>query len=252
MKALTLPSVDGVVERDPLDFNRTPAWVVELIVPLLGQPRTVLDVGCGDGAIGRVLRQKWPCVEMAGVEIHDTRRLLADKAEMPDGGWVYECVFADWLCEGWPVPWPDLPIGHELIISNPPFNAALAFLEKALGRVAPGGTVAFLLPTHWDHDCDVNADKTPRADGKPRVKYERQRFLDKLRTPDGRDGYARFPIVGGGPNPARPSFKQKGTASDRYAWFLFGEQWAGQPGRRLHAIPPEEPSGQMTLEVGNG
>jgi hypothetical protein len=102
-------------------------------------------------------------------------------------------------------------------------------------RVAPGGTVAFLLPTHWDHDPDVESD------------FARQRFLDSLRLPNGREGYCKLAIVGGGPYPARPSFKKGGTASDRYAWFMFGERWAGQPSRRLHAIPPPESPAQLSL-----
>jgi SAM-dependent methyltransferase len=230
-----LPSLSSTVERDPLDFNRTPAWVVQLVVPLLGQPRTVLDVGCGDGAIGRVLRQAWPGTSIGGVEIH-AGRARSEWGKPYDG-----MIHGDWTLD-MVVRAPDL------IISNPPFGlAALDFLKRAVERAAPDGTVAFLLPTHWDHDPDVEAAREVAPSGERYEPFARQRFLDSLRTPDGREGYARFPIVGGGPNPARPSFKMKGTASDRYAWFLFGEQWAGQPGRRLHAIPPEEPSAQLTL-----
>lgn len=236
MKEQAIPGLESATRRDPLDFNRTPAWCVELLIPHLGQPQTVLDVGCGDGAIGRVLRQAWPGVDMAGVEIDSHRRTWSEKAAMPDGAWVYECTFADWLSDAWPVPWPESNIGYDLIISNPPFGlTALRFLERAIERVAPGGTVAFLLPTHWANDPDVESD------------YARQRFLDSLRLPDGREGYCKLEIVGGGPYPARPSFKRGGTASDRYAWYMFGERWAGQPSRRIHAIPPAEESGQISI-----
>ena len=44
-----LPGAEDAVERDPLDFNRTPPWLAQLLVPHLGTPRTVLDVGCGYG-----------------------------------------------------------------------------------------------------------------------------------------------------------------------------------------------------------
>jgi SAM-dependent methyltransferase len=221
-----LPSLSSTLERDRLDFNRTPAWVVQLLVPHLGAPRTVLDVGCGDGAIGKVLRQAWPRVQLHGIEAHPGRA-----AECSGTYTVTE--IGDWLGALYNVGYPRWA---DLIISNPPFGlAALPFLKRAVERVAPGGTVAFLLPTHWDHDPDVESA------------FARQRYLDSLRLPDGREGYARFPIVGGGPNPARPSFKKGGTASDRYAWFMFGERWAGQPGPRLHAIPPPEPSAQLSL-----
>lgn len=225
-----LLGAEDAVTRDPLDFNRTPAWVVQLLVPHLGAPRTVLDVGCGDGAIGRVLRQAWPRVQLHGIELHPAR------AKECSGVYVVTEI-GDWLGSLYDVGYPRWA---DLVISNPPFGlAALAFLQRAVERVAPGGTVAFLLPTHWDHDPDVDSA------------FARQRWLDSLRLPDGREGYAKLAVVGGGPYPARPSFKKGGTASDRYAWFMFGERWAGQPSRRIHAIPPEEPTRQLGL-LGGG
>ena len=211
-------------ERDPLDFNRTPAWCVELLIPHLGEPRTILDAGCGDGAIGKVLRYHFPLASMYGVEIHAQR---AREAQIHYSGIIEQ----SWTTTG------ITPSYADLIISNPPFGLpALEFLRRALERVRPGGTVAFLLPTHWDHDPDAKTD------------FARQRFLDSIRLPDSREGYAKLAIVGGGPNPCRPSFRGgSSTATDRYAWFMFGEQWAGQPSRRLHAIPPAVESRQGRL-----
>ena len=232
-----LPGVEGAIERDQLDFNRTPAWVVQLLVPHLGAPRTVLDIGCGDGAIGRVLRQAWRNAAIYGIELDRHRADAADKAHV--GGCVGVPVYDEvWFTNALAGPGAEYPwrLGVDLFISNPPFGlAALDFLKRAVERVALGGTVAFILPTHWDHDPDVESA------------FARQRFLDSLRLPDGREGYCKFVIVGGGPYPARPSFKKGGTASDRYAWFMFGERWAGQSSRRIHAIPPEVESGQGAL-----
>lgn len=242
MKPQPLPSLSSVTERDPLDFNRTPAWCVELLIPHLGQPRTVLDVGCGDGAIGRVLRQAWPAARIIGIELERARRIESIKSfnhwlgetKMTYCG-VYNRDWTSWERHSFDL---DFPAGPDLIISNPPFGVtALRFLKRAIERVAHGGTVAFLLPTHWANDPDVEND------------YARQRFLDGLRLPDGRDGYCKLEIVGGGPYPARPSFKKGGTASDRYAWHMFGERWAGQPSRRIHAIPPAVASTQLELAV---
>lgn len=212
-------------DRDPLDFNRTPAWCVELLIPHLGQPQTILDAGCGDGAIGKVLRRAFPDAYIAGVETHDGRAESAKE--------TYDLVYVqDWASVGY--SWNQRP---DLIISNPPFGlAALDFLRCALARVRPGGTVAFLLPTHWDHDPDVKTG------------FARQRFLDSIRLSDGREGYCKLAIVGGGKNPARPSFRGgSDSASDRYDWYMFGTPWAGQPSRRLHAIPPAAESAQVTL-----
>ena len=59
--------------------------------------------------------------------------------------------------------------------------------------------------------------------------YARQRFLDSIRLPDGREGYTKLAIVGGGPNPCRrPSFRGGAeSATDRYSWFMFGGPWRG-------------------------
>lgn len=141
---------EGATSRDPLDFNRTPAWVAELLIPELGQPATILDAGCGDGAIGKVLRQAFTTARIWGVELNIQRAALADQSR------IYNKVGGfDWCAdlEEWRHP-DNAPF--DLIISNPPFGlAALDFLRCALARVRPGGTVAFLLPTHWDHDPEI-------------------------------------------------------------------------------------------------
>ena len=134
--------------RDPLNFNRTPAWRVELLIPELGQPRMILDAGCGDGAIGKVLRQAFPDASLDGAEVNRARRRA--------------CIESNAYRRVWDGDWTDMALSYgigtfsfspDLIISNPPFGlAALDFLKCALARVRPGGTVAFLLPTHWDHD----------------------------------------------------------------------------------------------------
>ena len=245
--------VPEAVDRDELDFNRTPAWCVELLIPHLGQPRTILDAGCGDGAIGKVLRRAFPKVVLLGIELHPGRAKWAREND-------YDVVQWDSFTNTM------FSFGNnaDLIISNPPFGlAALDFLRCAIARVRPGGTVAFLLPTHWDHDCDASCgDPLPapkkskpapryseeQIERSKREKFARQRFLDSIRLRDGREGYCKLAIVGGGPNPARPSFRGgSDSASDRYAWFMFGEKWAGQPSRRLHAIPPAAESPQLRL-----
>jgi len=242
------------VDRDPLDFNRTPAWCVELLVPHLGQPKTILDAGCGDGAIGKALRAPFHSAVIIGVETHAERLRAAALASCSPYGSVYDdMITRNWLEDHYTLT-EDNP---DLIISNPPFGlAALDFLQCALARVRPGGTVAFLLPTHWDQDVDANcgpdAPKTKdRELYQQRISHEqyaRQRFLDSIRLPDGREGYTKLAIVGGGPNPCRPSFRGGAdSATDRYSWFMFGKPWAGQPPRRLHAIPPATPNPQTSL-----
>lgn len=237
-------------DRDPLDFNRTPAWVVELLIPELGQPATILDAGCGDGAIGKVLAEHLHPNRLKGVEIDKARANKAFESAAYNSIW-----HIDWLAED--VSRDKAFSEVDLIISNPPFGlAALDFIRCAIARIRPGGTVAFLLPTHWAQDvdelCGPDAPKTKdRELYRQRLSHEqyaRQRFLDSIRLPNGHEGYAKLEIVGGGPNPCRPSFRGgPNTATDRYAWFMFGEKWAGQPSRRLHAIPKAETSTQLEI-----
>lgn len=250
------------IDRDPLDFNRTPAWCVELVVPYLGQPRTIVDAGCGDGAIGKVLKIAFPHSWLVGVEF-DRARINAALDSHTGRQCTYDCVDGmNWLGETGDDlrNWADIGVyrsAPDLIISNPPFGLlALDFLRCAVARVRPGGTVAFLLPTHWDQDVDANCgpdapktkDRELYALRITHEQYARQRFLDSLRLPDGREGYTKLAIVGGGSNPCRPSFRGGAdSATDRYTWYMFGEPWAGQPPRRLHIIPPALPSGQLTL-----
>lgn len=55
--------VESATSRDPLDFNRTPAWVVELLVPHLGQPQTILDAGCGGRGDWEGVTQPFPSID---------------------------------------------------------------------------------------------------------------------------------------------------------------------------------------------
>ena len=76
-KAQTGPAQASFVEnshgRHDDDFYRTPGEVTaalcdELVLRGI-TPRTILDVGCGDGAIALVLRRSFPSVWIEGVEI---------------------------------------------------------------------------------------------------------------------------------------------------------------------------------------
>jgi SAM-dependent methyltransferase len=202
-------------QRD--DFYRTPAPCTQALVEELKchgiEPRTILDVGCGDGGIGRVLRQAWPETELWGVESNLGRCTTADKAiarEDPRIGnvMVYNHVWHRLYENG--ISAPRTP---DLIISNPPFRHALRFLELALQRVRPGGHVCFLLPSQWDQETNQDAEGRPR---------ERGRFLDKLRLPDGREGYRKLNYEG------RVGFRGDGK-TDRitYTWYVFGPGFEG-------------------------
>ncbi len=105
-------------------------------IPLPG-PARVLDVGCGPGNSTRVLRERWPGAELAGLD--NSREMIAQaRAEGPDAVWILADAAA-WKPEG---DW-------DVVFSN----AALQWLPdherllpRLLGWVAPGGCLAVQVP----------------------------------------------------------------------------------------------------------
>jgi SAM-dependent methyltransferase len=194
------------------DFYRTPALVTKAFCDefalRVGVPGTVLDVGCGDGAIGKAIRQAWPKVEVHGIELDTGRfRAACDPTTCP-----YELVWqADWLAL-WTLPTDAAPLWQamewDLIIFNSPFKHALSFKRLALNRVRPGGHVASLVISQYDQET-VHDD-------------ERGRFLDSLRKADGSEGYGQLKYKG------RVDFRGDGNG-DRvaYKWLVIGPGFEG-------------------------
>jgi hypothetical protein len=136
-------------DRPELDFARTPAWAVRAILPFLGEPLCTIDLGCGDGAIGTVLREAWgESVHIHGVELDDTRaktaRSLVSSVKVSfDPCRTYDdvtCADATTFTES---------SDDDLVIANPPFVLAAEFFAAAVKIVRPGGLIAFLLRGTW-------------------------------------------------------------------------------------------------------
>lgn len=149
-------------KRDPLDFNRTPAWAVRAALPYFGRPLNITDLGCGDGAIGAALREVWGTgVSIVGFDAHEGRADEADRGGDYDEAWHADILGADFD--------PSSVDGSDLVISNPPFARAIDFLDVALKMARPGGLVAFLLRATW-------VVPAPRADiPKPDLLFLRRR-----------------------------------------------------------------------------
>ncbi len=179
-----MSSTNRGAPRDPLDFYRTPAEAVRAILPYVGRPRTVVDLGCGDGAIGYIVaEQVGACTtDIIGVEIDPTRAAVAEA-----GGGYHTVVVADVLL--WEPT--DAQRHFDLAILNPPFRHAEAFVERALSIVRHGGTVAALVRLGW-------------LAGQKRAAFHRAHPCDVY-------VFSR-----------RPSFTGGGTDSSEYAWLLYG------------------------------
>lgn len=125
-------SVTGHNEiRDPDDFYATPKWCVDVVLPYLPDLRglSILEPGCGDGAIMRALP---PGLAVSGVELNAAR---ASRARDLRRGVVYRADFLEWAKN---------VADHEfdLAIGNPPFKLAMDFVRET-HRIAR--VVAFLL-----------------------------------------------------------------------------------------------------------
>lgn len=151
--------------RDPLGWPeadcRTPAWAVRAILPRLVElvpaitlhssgeswPTTVLDAGCGTGAIADVLAEAYSPDALYGVDVR------GPAGRMPAGWWR---ICTDWLRGHYNGP-------AALVVSNPPFtlpgwrrgpyvpefDGVLRFTRRAL-EVAP--VACILHRSGWWHE----------------------------------------------------------------------------------------------------
>jgi hypothetical protein len=131
-----LRSAAGQYPRHEWDLYVTPVEVIEAVLAMVTvEPDRVLDVGANDGRWGAAAQARWPLAQVSGVELRPVER--------PAG-------FARWytgdFLEGakWLSP-------YDLIIGNPPYALAEAFIRAAIGLLWDGGEVCFLLQSQFLH-----------------------------------------------------------------------------------------------------
>jgi hypothetical protein len=116
-------------ERKERDLYETPAWATEALLPHLRPLKVIWEPACASGKMVRVLAtvaEVWGCDIEPGAEF----------------------VYADFLG-----PTPRVDVDYiSAIITNPPYELATEFIERALDRTRHlGGLVAMLLRTDFDH-----------------------------------------------------------------------------------------------------
>ena len=102
--------------RIPLDFYRTPEWLVEALVPHLPYDDTVLDPACGDGAILHVLSAHYD--KTVGIDV-DAERLERCACSEKHLGNALEMGSL-----------PDVG----LVVMNPPYQFAMDFVQHHVER----------------------------------------------------------------------------------------------------------------------
>jgi trans-aconitate 2-methyltransferase len=114
----------------------------ELVVRVDGDPRTIVDLGCGPGHLTAVLRARWPEATVLGV---DSSPEMIDRARAGNHDADASYELAD--VSTWE---PDGPV--DLIVSNALFQWVpdrLAVIDRLRGHVAPGGTFALQTPNNY-------------------------------------------------------------------------------------------------------
>jgi trans-aconitate 2-methyltransferase len=122
----------------------------------LAAPAAVFDLGCGAGNVTRILGQRWPGAEVAGVDA--SAAMLKAAAEAAPGVRWIEADLQTWA--------PPRPA--DLIFSN----AALHWLDdharlfpRLLAGLAPGGVLAVQMPRN--HAAPSHAEMVRAAEGGP-------------------------------------------------------------------------------------
>lgn len=181
-------------ERRADDFYATPAWVTKAILPHLVKDlpvvdSDVLDPCCGEGAILKVCREVRATspamaahgMNLRGIELDRPRGDTCRAAGFPCE--IGDALLRDFDEDGWG--------GPNLIITNPPYNLAQSFLERAFDEVGAGGTIAFLL---------------------------RLNFLGSQKRASSHRAHPSDVYV----LPRRPSFTGGGTDATEYCWMVWG------------------------------
>lgn len=111
---------DSGYERRELDCYETPEWVTDALIPHLRQLNYVWEPAAGSGKMVRALQKH-------GLKVSDS--------DIKSGKDFLDCV----------------PYLASAIITNPPYEKATEFIERALHLMKSFGLVAMLLRTDFDH-----------------------------------------------------------------------------------------------------
>lgn len=177
--------------------------IVERVAEVSTLPERIVEPTAGDGPFVRALRRNYGAdPKIVAVDI------VADGyAEKCIAAGASKFVHADFLTI------PDAALAEvDLIVGNPPFNAAAAIVRKCV-RAAPNAIIAFLLPVGF-----LGATKTDAKGLRRDAAFWRE-----------------CPIQYAAALHPRPSFTADGrTDRMEYALFGFGKAWSlANDGRRI-------------------
>jgi len=135
------------------DHRLRPAFDLLAQIPAT-EPKHIFDLGCGTGALTRILAERWPGSHVTGID-QSPQMLARARAESSDIAWI-EGDISSWS--------PASPA--DLIFSN----AALHWLDDhqnllpgLLSKLAPGGVLAVQMPRNHGAASHVEMAAVARA-----------------------------------------------------------------------------------------
>jgi trans-aconitate 2-methyltransferase len=116
---------------------------VELVTRIGAQePASVVDLGCGPGSLTTLLRERWPGADIRGL---DSSPEMIERARAVDPSIAFEVAdLRAWVGDADPV---------DVLVSNATLQWVpdhLGLLPILVGRVRPGGWLAFQVPGNFE------------------------------------------------------------------------------------------------------
>ena len=136
----------AAITYDPVTKIASPpheGWLRDqLLAQIQGQPKTILDLGCGTGSSTLLLKQAFPEAAVVGLDLSPYMLVMADyKAQKTNLDIVWQHGFAE--ATTWGVADFDLVTASFLFHEMPP-AVGQAVLQEACRVLKPGGQVVIL------------------------------------------------------------------------------------------------------------